>query len=102
MKTKNKLKKEWHEQCREKTLFCWLCGQLILREADISVDHVIPRAKGGTNAETNLQPAHSLCNSIRGTRDPEVFRQILQKDYNGSIHAWWKVLHLQHLEKIRQ
>ena len=102
MKTKNELKKEWHKQCREKTLFCWLCGQLILKESDISVDHVIPKSQGGTNIETNLKPAHSLCNSIRDTKDPEVFRHILQKEYNGNIRAWWKVIHRKHLEKTRK
>ena len=102
MKTKNKLKKEWHEQCREKTLFCWLCGQLILKESEISVDHAIPQSKGGTNVETNLQPAHILCNNIRDVMEPDVFRNILKKEYGGNIRAWWKVLHLKHLEKIRK
>jgi 5-methylcytosine-specific restriction endonuclease McrA len=102
MKTKNELKKEWHKQCREKTLFCWLCGQLILKESEISADHVIPQSKGGTSIETNLQPAHSLCNSVRDVKDPEVFRNILQKEYNGDIHAWWNVIHKKHLEKIRK
>lgn len=102
MKTKNELKKEWHKQCREKTLFCWLCEQLILKESEISVDHVIPQSKGGTSIETNLQPAHSLCNSVRDVKDPEVFRNILQKEYNGDIHAWWNVIHKKHLEKTRK
>ena len=102
MKTKNELKKEWHKQCREKTLFCWLCGQLISKESEISADHVIPQSKGGTSIETNLQPAHSLCNSVRDVKDPEVFRSILQKEYNGDIHAWWNVIHKKHLEKIRK
>ena len=102
MKTKNELKKEWHKQCREKILFCWLCGQLILKESEISADHVIPQSKGGEAIETNLQPAHSLCNSVRDVKDPEVFRNILQKEYNGDIHAWWEVIHKKHLEKIRK
>lgn len=97
MKTKNRLKKEWHEQCREKTLLCWLCGQLILKESEISVDHVIPRSKGGTNVETNLQPAHILCNNIRDTMEPDAFRNILKKEYGGNIRTWWKVIHKRHL-----
>lgn len=97
MKTKNELKKEWHKQCREKTLFCWLCGQLILKESEISVDHVIPRSHGGTNAEMNLQPAHILCNNIRDTMEPDTFRNILWKEYGGNIYAWWKVIHIKHL-----
>ncbi len=34
-----------------------------------TADHVIPRSKGGTNAITNLRPAHGACNSARGNMD---------------------------------
>jgi 5-methylcytosine-specific restriction protein A len=37
---------------------CWLCGRL---GAD-TVDHVIPRARGGTNEDDNLRAAHAKCN----------------------------------------
>lgn len=40
---------------------CWLCGQT---GAD-SVDHVIPRARGGTDDDDNLRAAHLSCNSRR-------------------------------------
>ncbi|MFD2840105.1 HNH endonuclease [Populibacterium corticicola] len=33
-----------------------------------SVDHLIPRSKGGTNDMGNLRPAHQRCNSRRGNR----------------------------------
>ena len=40
---------------------CWLCG---LPGAD-SVDHVIPRSRGGTDDDDNLRAAHLRCNSGR-------------------------------------
>lgn len=40
---------------------CWLCGQ---PGAD-TVDHVIPRARGGTDDDDNLRAAHLSCNSGR-------------------------------------
>lgn len=43
---------------------CHLCG---LPGAD-TVDHIIPRAKGGTNDLRNLAPAHNQCNARRGAR----------------------------------
>lgn len=36
------------------------------------MDHVIPRAKGGSNAVENLRLAHRRCNSRRGSRVPEL------------------------------
>lgn len=46
---------------------CWLCGRQI-REGEFSVDHVIPRSRGGGDAIENLRPAHIRCNSRRGNR----------------------------------
>jgi 5-methylcytosine-specific restriction protein A len=40
---------------------CWICGGL---GAD-SVDHVVPRARGGGNGDENLRAAHLSCNSAR-------------------------------------
>jgi 5-methylcytosine-specific restriction protein A len=56
---------------------CWICG---LPGAD-SVDHVIPIARGGTNDESNLKPAHMFpCNRSKSDRD---FTQIVRR--SGSL-----------------
>ena len=41
---------------------CWLCGREITDPRDYTVDHVIPLALGGTNAPSNLRPAHGRKN----------------------------------------
>lgn len=41
---------------------CWICGE---GGAD-SVDHVLPRAQGGTDDPDNLKAAHMGCNNRRG------------------------------------
>jgi 5-methylcytosine-specific restriction endonuclease McrA len=46
---------------------CWLCGKSI-PEGAFSVDHVIPRSRGGGDEIENLRPAHGRCNSRRGNR----------------------------------
>lgn len=33
-----------------------------------TLDHIHPRSKGGSDAETNLQLAHAICNKRRGNR----------------------------------
>lgn len=43
---------------------CVHCG----RDGADSVDHVVPRAYGGTDALDNMRPSHRPCNSSRGTR----------------------------------
>ena len=48
---------------------CHICGQ---PGAD-SVDHVIPRARGGTDDPSNLRPAHMFpCNRAKSDKDWQV------------------------------
>ena len=42
--------------------YCYLCGELILKYADLSLDHIVPRKLGGHSCQKNLLPAHKLCN----------------------------------------
>jgi hypothetical protein len=57
---------------------CWLCGNDVDPRAPAgsgwagSVDHVVPRARGGGNEPGNLRLAHRSCNSRRGSRLPEL------------------------------
>lgn len=57
---------------------CWLCGNDVDPRAPHggphagSVDHVVPRAKGGSDEDANLRLAHRQCHSRRGSRLPEL------------------------------
>ena len=44
---------------------CCYCG----REAKLSLDHLIPRLKGGPNAADNITYACRSCNSSKGPKD---------------------------------
>ncbi len=45
---------------------CHWCGQPFTGEDPATADHIVPRARGGTNDLSNLVPAHRSCNSRRG------------------------------------
>lgn len=50
---------------------CWLCDKPVDRAAGPnedfapSLDHVIPRSRGGSHQRANLRTAHRLCNALR-------------------------------------
>lgn len=45
---------------------CGICGSQILASEPLHIDHVQPRALGGSNVLSNLRPVHGRCNSSRG------------------------------------
>ncbi|MBI2287898.1 MAG: HNH endonuclease [Chloroflexi bacterium] len=46
---------------------CGLCGQP-LRLGEATIDHIIPKSKGGPDRLDNLQLAHEACNIEKGDR----------------------------------
>jgi hypothetical protein len=59
---------------------CGLCGKRINRRQRFphprsgTIDHIVPRSAGGTDAPRNLQAAHYQCNSRRGAGGPAQLR----------------------------
>ncbi|MGH9862933.1 MAG: HNH endonuclease [Candidatus Acidiferrales bacterium] len=49
---------------------CQFCGQ-IFPAAELTLDHVIPRSRGGTTSWDNLVACCYRCNNIKGDRTPE-------------------------------
>jgi hypothetical protein len=52
-------------RCAELGWHCRICGRELTKET-VTIDHVIPVSKGGTNAIENLQPLCRSCNSRKG------------------------------------
>lgn len=46
---------------------CQYCG----KNKDLTLDHVVPRAKGGKSIWTNLVTACKRCNTVKGNSTPE-------------------------------
>ena len=52
-------------------LECRLCGGDIVDYRDFTLDHILPKALGGKDANENLWPAHKQCNYDRGVKSLE-------------------------------
>jgi 5-methylcytosine-specific restriction endonuclease McrA len=77
---------------------CQYCGS---REK-LTVDHVLPKSRGGKDTWENLATACTPCNNRKGSRTPEEAEMPLARkpfrptsvmfirDYVGSVHDTWK------------
>ncbi|MFB7191418.1 HNH endonuclease [Streptomyces sp. NPDC056230] len=52
---------------------CFYCGGRFTDADPCEVEHVQPRAAGGTDALSNLVPAHRWCNHLKGDGDAFIF-----------------------------
>ena len=63
-------------QWLKKHPFCVYCGCLLI-ERNSTLDHYVPRSKGGNSHVSNLHLVCIKCNSIKGSLSPERWKQIL-------------------------
>jgi 5-methylcytosine-specific restriction endonuclease McrA len=61
---------------------CQYCGST----KKLTIDHVIPRAQGGTHTWDNVVTACSRCNAIKGNRTPEEARMPLRTKPKAPLH----------------
>ena len=66
--------------------FCGGCGEHF-RKRNLTVDHIVPRAHGGTDHAENLWLLCGACNSSKGTRSQEQFlKERMQK--RAALFPW--------------
>ena len=47
---------------------CFVCGQHV-EKVDATLEHVVPRGRGGSDSMSNLAISHDVCNKARGCPD---------------------------------
>jgi len=76
MSCQRKLRHYYGCKITENKCYCYLCGKLILKYSDLSLDHINPRKLGGQSSRNNLLPAHKTCNCEKDCMTIEQFIKI--------------------------
>lgn len=66
----------WLWQMAHHSLYCDLCGRNIELQRDLTLDHKIPKSKGGKVDFENSRPAHKKCNNVKGSILPETWKVV--------------------------
>jgi 5-methylcytosine-specific restriction endonuclease McrA len=53
-----------------KVFDCGICHKPIEKMYQLTIDHIIPKSKGGSHEYENLQAAHKRCNGSKGNTEP--------------------------------
>lgn len=68
-------------------LACCYCGQGVEDDAKLTLDHLIPHVRGGSNTPTNLVTCCHKCNSSRGSRSWRSFAKSVASYVNHGVTA---------------
>jgi len=83
---------------RRDSFECQYCG----KKSDLTIDHILPRSRGGKDTWENLTTACEKCNVKKGNRTPKEASMELKskpyrpipitffRDYNGNVQDPWK------------
>lgn len=75
-------------------LACGYCGEAAEQGAQLTLDHLKPHSKGGSNHETNLVTCCSRCNSSRGNRPVATFARAVAEYRNHGLTAEQVISHV--------
>lgn len=68
-------------------LSCAYCGASVEDGAALSLDHIVPHSRGGSNSESNLVTCCKRCNSSRGNRGLKAFCAAVAGYVNHGVTA---------------
>ena len=74
---------EWQALCAYFGNVCLCCGQAV----SLTMDHVVPIAKDGTNTIDNIQPLGKSCNSKKATKIIDYRDPLALADFLEALHA---------------
>lgn len=64
---------------KKRMVRCYYCLEM-KPVKDITIDHVVPRSRGGGYDRRNLRPACKQCNERKGSKTPEEFFDELERE----------------------
>lgn len=103
--TRKEARKQWIESIKKVwDNRCAYCGQPPIDDLSLTIDHIRPKSKGGSDRTSNIIPACLKCNHSKGSEDwlQWFVRQTFYcKSREDIIHHWLSPdnIYLQHCDQ---
>jgi len=78
---------------------CAWCGDSVENGAILTLDHLVPHSKGGSNDSANLVCSCKRCNSSRGNRSLKVFAEVIAAYLNHGTTGTEILAHVRRTSK---
>jgi 5-methylcytosine-specific restriction endonuclease McrA len=99
MRVIKRVNRKWRQpRFRKRVLFnrdnwkCQYCNAVLVAKT-VTIEHVFPRSRGGTNSWTNCVTACKPCNRKKGNRTPEeAGMKLLSKPVTPSAMDFWDAM----------
>lgn len=65
---------------------CSYCGKVIYDKSEVTVDHIIPKSKGGTTTDDNLTICCKSCNGLKSSKSKEHYLNLLKVNSRRKMH----------------
>lgn len=72
---KHSLSRRWQKNhlVQKNGAVCSICSKPFKNAHEMTIDHIVPLSKGGTDTLDNYQLAHLECNQLKADMTPEQF-----------------------------
>ena len=71
---------------RTNTWKCAYCGKTLYNKSDVTVDHIIPKSKGGKTTDDNLTISCKSCNGLKSSKSKEHYLHLLKVNSKRKAH----------------
>ena len=66
---------------------CAYCGQVLYDKKDVTVDHIVPKSKGGQTNDKNLVISCKSCNGLKSSKSKEHYVRLLRSNSRRKVKS---------------
>lgn len=75
---RREFKRKWLAQIKGRSLFCVICGELIQKASELTVEHEPPKSRQKDLGKSLIYPSHKKCNNDKGALTLDEYKEYIR------------------------